>query len=78
MSLIKNLVKETEAKPNTKKTKSKGLENDSGDEKKLRPVIKSALDLQRLKLEKLMKNPVSVCLINTLLLLIVTNYFQQG
>uniref|UniRef100_A0A1I8PJR1 PRKR-interacting protein 1 homolog n=1 Tax=Stomoxys calcitrans TaxID=35570 RepID=A0A1I8PJR1_STOCA len=46
MSLIKNLVKEPEKKDN---------END--EEKKPRAIIKSAIDLQRLKLEKLMKNP---------------------
>uniref|UniRef100_T1GZC5 Uncharacterized protein n=1 Tax=Megaselia scalaris TaxID=36166 RepID=T1GZC5_MEGSC len=39
------------------KTKSDDDDKSSGDEKKLRPVIKSAVDLQRLKLEKLMKNP---------------------
>ncbi|XP_037826406.1 PRKR-interacting protein 1 homolog [Lucilia sericata] len=52
MSLIKNLIKEPEIKSKTK--------NDSGnsdEEKKPKPIIKSALDLQRLKLEKLMKNP---------------------
>lgn len=32
-------------------------DDDKEEEKKVRPVIKSALDLQRLKLEKLMKNP---------------------
>lgn len=52
MSLIKNLVKE----PERKDDKS---DNDSDGDKKPRPIIKSALDLQRLKLEKLMKNPVS-------------------
>ncbi|XP_061395388.1 PRKR-interacting protein 1 homolog [Musca vetustissima] len=50
MSLIKNLVKE----PERKDSKS---DNDSDGEKKPRPIIKSAIDLQRLKLEKLMKNP---------------------
>lgn len=54
MSLIKNLVRETEKK----ETKSKN-EKDTDEVEKPRPIIKSALDLQRLKLEKLMKNPVS-------------------
>lgn len=53
MSLIKNLVKE----PERKDSKS---DNDSDGEKKPKPMIKSAIDLQRLKLEKLMKNPVSI------------------
>ncbi|XP_073844880.1 uncharacterized protein [Musca autumnalis] len=51
MSLIKNLVKEPERKDSAKS------DNDSDGEKKPRPIIKSAIDLQRLKLEKLMKNP---------------------
>ncbi|XP_075169215.1 PRKR-interacting protein 1 homolog [Haematobia irritans] len=46
MSLIKNLVKEPEKKDS---------EDKSGE--KPRPIVKSAIDLQRLKLEKLMKNP---------------------
>lgn len=58
MSLIKNLVKESDVKPNKKSKNKDGSGNDSDDEKKARPIIKSALDLQRLKLEKLMKNPV--------------------
>ncbi|ALC42715.1 CG8441 [Drosophila busckii] len=58
MSLIKNLVKETENKPRKKK---KNGDSDSDTEKEkekpVGPFIKSATDLQRLKLEKLMKNP---------------------
>ncbi|XP_017049880.1 PRKR-interacting protein 1 homolog [Drosophila ficusphila] len=59
MSLIKNLVKETENKPTKKKKKNAGSgDSDSDDkEKTLRPFVKTATDLQRLKLEKLMKNP---------------------
>lgn len=60
MSLIKNLIKE----PETKSKSKKDSENSSDDEKKVRPVIKSAIDLQRLKLEKLMKNPVMCYFIN--------------
>lgn len=58
MSLIKNLVKETENKPRKKKKNgdSDGSDTEEKD-KPLGPFIKSATDLQRLKLEKLMKNP---------------------
>ncbi|KAH8405147.1 hypothetical protein KR222_005436 [Zaprionus bogoriensis] len=62
MSLIKNLVKETENKPRKKKKDGDKGSGDSDGEEKPKPVgpyIKSATDLQRLKLEKLMKNPVS-------------------
>ncbi|KAI8122422.1 PRKR-interacting protein 1 like protein [Lucilia cuprina] len=52
MSLIKNLIKEPEIK-----SKAKNDSGNSDEEKKPKPIIKSALDLQRLKLEKLMKNP---------------------
>ncbi|XP_055903406.1 PRKR-interacting protein 1 homolog [Eupeodes corollae] len=45
---MQNLV---EKQPKSKK------DNEDGEEKKRRPIIKSATDLQRLKLEKLMKNP---------------------
>ncbi|XP_060652914.1 PRKR-interacting protein 1 homolog [Drosophila nasuta] len=58
MSLIKNLVKETENKPRKKKKNADSDGSDSdGKDKPLGPFIKSATDLQRLKLEKLMKNP---------------------
>lgn len=57
MSLIKNLIKEPE-KSQPKKKKGTVDEEEVEDEKKPRPIIKSATDLQRLKLEKLMKNPV--------------------
>ncbi|KAH8405620.1 hypothetical protein KR215_004487 [Drosophila sulfurigaster] len=58
MSLIKNLVKETENKPRKKKKNADSEGSDSdGKDKPLGPFIKSATDLQRLKLEKLMKNP---------------------
>ncbi|KAH8297470.1 hypothetical protein KR044_012341, partial [Drosophila immigrans] len=58
MSLIKNLVKETENKPRKKKKNEDSDSSDSGGkDKPLGPFIKSATDLQRLKLEKLMKNP---------------------
>ncbi|XP_065367808.1 PRKR-interacting protein 1 homolog [Calliphora vicina] len=53
MSLIKNLIKEPEIKSKVKHDST----NNSDEEKKVKPIIKSALDLQRLKLEKLMKNP---------------------
>jgi len=60
MSLIKNLVKETENKPRKKKKNGESDGSDSGEkEKPVGPFLKSATDLQRLKLEKLMKNPVS-------------------
>jgi len=60
MSLIKNLVKETENKPRKKKKNGDSDGSDTEEkEKPLGPFIKSATDLQRLKLEKLMKNPVS-------------------
>jgi len=61
MSLIKNLVKEHEPKPKKKKKDADGGSGDSdsdGKDKPLRPFVKTATDLQRLKLEKLMKNPV--------------------
>ncbi|KAH8401881.1 hypothetical protein KR009_008462 [Drosophila setifemur] len=58
MSLIKNLVKEPENKPKKKKKKDGGSGDDSDDQAKpVGPFVKSATDLQRLKLEKLMKNP---------------------
>ncbi|EDV98238.1 PRKR-interacting protein 1 homolog [Drosophila grimshawi] len=58
MSLIKNLVKETENKPRKKKKNAGSDDDDAGEkDKPLGPFIKSATDLQRLKLEKLMKNP---------------------
>ncbi|XP_043643759.1 PRKR-interacting protein 1 homolog [Drosophila teissieri] len=58
MSLIKNLVKEPEKKPKKKKKDAGSGESDSDEkDKPLRPFIKTATDLQRLKLEKLMKNP---------------------
>ncbi|XP_064536514.1 PRKR-interacting protein 1 homolog [Drosophila montana] len=58
MSLIKNLVKETENKPRKKKKNAGSDDSDSGEkDKPLGPFIKTATDLQRLKLEKLMKNP---------------------
>ncbi|KAM8713142.1 hypothetical protein ACLKA7_013454 [Drosophila subpalustris] len=58
MSLIKNLVKETENKPRKKKKNGDSDGSDSGEkDKPIGPFIKSATDLQRLKLEKLMKNP---------------------
>ncbi|XP_017079019.1 PRKR-interacting protein 1 homolog [Drosophila eugracilis] len=58
MSLIKNLVKESEHKPKKKKKDAGSGESDSdGKDKPLRPFVKTATDLQRLKLEKLMKNP---------------------
>ncbi|XP_034476207.1 PRKR-interacting protein 1 homolog [Drosophila innubila] len=58
MSLIKNLVKETENKPRKKKKNGDSDGSDSGEkEKPVGPFLKSATDLQRLKLEKLMKNP---------------------
>ncbi|XP_023168624.1 PRKR-interacting protein 1 homolog [Drosophila hydei] len=59
MSLIKNLVKETEEnKPRKKKKNGDSEDSDNeGKHKPLGPFIKSATDLQRLKLEKLMKNP---------------------
>ncbi|XP_055857637.1 PRKR-interacting protein 1 homolog [Episyrphus balteatus] len=41
----------------TSKHKKDNADNDNEEEKKKRPIIKSATDLQRLKLEKLMKNP---------------------
>ncbi|KAM7342439.1 PRKR-interacting protein 1 homolog [Cochliomyia hominivorax] len=53
MSLIKNLVKE----PDNKFKSKKDSEINSDEKNKVKPIIKSALDLQRLKLEKLMKNP---------------------
>lgn len=62
MSLIKNLVKETENKPRRKKKDGDKGSGESDGEDKAKPVgpyIKSATELQRLKLEKLMKNPVS-------------------
>lgn len=62
MSLIKNLVKETENKPRRKKKDGDKGSGESDGEDKPKPVgpyIKSATELQRLKLEKLMKNPVS-------------------
>lgn len=54
MSLIKNLIKE---KDQARDQIDDATEKEDGT--KVRPVVKSALDLQRLKLEKLMKNPVS-------------------
>ncbi|KAH8290856.1 hypothetical protein KR054_006421, partial [Drosophila jambulina] len=61
MSLIKNLVKESEHKPKKKKKDGGSGGSDSDDkDKPLRPFVKTATDLQRLKLEKLMKNPVSL------------------
>jgi len=63
MSLIKNLVKEPEQKAKKKKKNAGSGESDSDEkDKPLRPFIKTATDLQRLKLEKLMKNPVCVCI----------------
>lgn len=62
MSLIKNLVKETKNKPRRKKKDGDKGSGESDGEDKAKPVgpyIKSATELQRLKLEKLMKNPVS-------------------
>lgn len=60
MSLIKNLVKESEENRPRKKKKNGDSEDSDNDEKPkpVGPYIKSATDLQRLKLEKLMKNPV--------------------
>lgn len=61
MSLIKNLVKESEHKPKKKKKDAGSGGSDSDDkDKPLRPFVKTATDLQRLKLEKLIKNPVSL------------------
>ncbi|XP_001360517.3 PRKR-interacting protein 1 homolog [Drosophila pseudoobscura] len=58
MSLIKNLVKETENKPKKKKKDAGSGDSDSdGKGGPLRPFVKTATDLQRLKLEKLMKHP---------------------
>ncbi|EDX07312.1 PRKR-interacting protein 1 homolog [Drosophila simulans] len=58
MSLIKNLVKEPEQKTKKKRKDAGSGESDSDEkDKPLRPFIKTATDLQRLKLEKLMKNP---------------------
>ncbi|XP_034651154.1 PRKR-interacting protein 1 homolog [Drosophila subobscura] len=58
MSLIKNLVKETEDKPKKKKKGAGSGDSDSdGKGGPLRPFVKTATDLQRLKLEKLMKHP---------------------
>ncbi|KAH8259158.1 hypothetical protein KR038_011876 [Drosophila bunnanda] len=58
MSLIKNLVKESEHKPKKRKKDDGSPGSDSDDkDKPLRPFVKTATDLQRLKLEKLMKNP---------------------
>uniref|UniRef100_A0A1A9VIP6 PRKR-interacting protein 1 n=1 Tax=Glossina austeni TaxID=7395 RepID=A0A1A9VIP6_GLOAU len=51
MSLIKNLIKETDTF-SSKLQINKELENE-----KVGHVVKSALDLQRLKIEKLMQNP---------------------
>ncbi|XP_030387330.1 PRKR-interacting protein 1 homolog [Scaptodrosophila lebanonensis] len=51
MSFIKNLVKETEQSPIRRKTDADGSK--SGE----KIFVKTATDLQRLKLEKLMKNP---------------------
>lgn len=56
MSLIKNLIKESD---NAEKSKDDSKNISDVDNKNQRPIIKSALDLQRLKLEKLMKNPVT-------------------
>ncbi|KAI8036228.1 PRKR-interacting protein 1 homolog [Drosophila gunungcola] len=58
MSLIKNLIKEPETKPKKKKKDAGSGDSDSdGKDKPLRPFVKTATDLQRMKLEKLMKNP---------------------
>ncbi|EDV55806.1 PRKR-interacting protein 1 homolog [Drosophila erecta] len=58
MSLIKNLVKESEQKPRKKKKNAGSGQSDSDEkDKPMRPFVKTATDLQRLKLEKLMKNP---------------------
>ncbi|KAH8321318.1 hypothetical protein KR074_001566, partial [Drosophila pseudoananassae] len=58
MSLIKNLIKEPENKPRKKKKDEGSGDNDSDDKDKApRSFVKTATDLQRLKLEKLMKNP---------------------
>ena len=55
MSLIKNLIKDSD---DTEKSKDDPANKSDIDNKSQKPIIKSALDLQRLKLEKLMKNPV--------------------
>ncbi|KAH8350286.1 hypothetical protein KR067_013030 [Drosophila pandora] len=58
MSLIKNLIKEPEVKPRKKKKDAGSGESDSDEKDKApRSFVKTATDLQRLKLEKLMKNP---------------------
>ncbi|KAH8275288.1 hypothetical protein KR026_004703, partial [Drosophila bipectinata] len=58
MSLIKNLIKEPEIKPRKKKKDAGSGDSDSDDKDKApRSFVKTATDLQRLKLEKLMKNP---------------------
>ncbi|TMW43137.1 hypothetical protein DOY81_011781 [Sarcophaga bullata] len=54
MSLIKNLIKDSDP---TEKSKDDPANKSDVDSKDPKPIIKSALDLQRLKLEKLMKNP---------------------
>ncbi|KAH8277924.1 hypothetical protein KR018_010375, partial [Drosophila ironensis] len=57
MSLIKNLVKEPENKPRKKKKDAGSGGSDEEEDKVPRTFVKTAVDLQRLKLEKLMKNP---------------------
>lgn len=60
MSLIKNLIKDSDT---SEKSKDGSANTSDIDNKNQKPIIKSALDLQRLKLEKLMKNPVCLYIV---------------